>query len=426
MAGKTKPKQGRLETFLNSYPNPGTRNACSVAIHSFIDSVYGRQRKGYRVNDDEKKIYAQLVDRYFTEKRDYQEDLMAYALSLQSNAPLTARKSFSRICEFLAANDIELRNQDKKRIRYKLPKGGPRTVEKEMDIETIRSILQHLDTKGRALVLVLASSGMRISEALSVTLNDIDWKEKPVTIQLHGSQTKNGENRITFMSAEAAHAVQEWLKVRDGYLKAALNKNNGFVKNGLAKPRVADDRRLFPFTDQTATQIWDNAVKKAGFFSKDSETNRKQLHFHMFRKFFISQLSLVISKEVPEVLAGHSGYLTDAYRRYTKAQLREEYLKAEHVVTIQTPKEIHEIESEFKAKMADHSEMLEAIVKKNLRLEDENNEIKGQMMAFKKEIEEMKMREKRRDDLIGFIDQYPNLLQVLKKVISLNPDATSC
>ena len=48
------------------------------------------------------------------------------------------------------------------------------------------------------------------------------------------------------------------------------------------------------------------------------------------------------------MLAGHAGYLTGAYRRYTKKQLAEEYLKGQHLLTIQTPKELQEIESEFK------------------------------------------------------------------------------
>jgi integrase len=371
MAGTEKSNLGKLEAFLECYNNTATRNGYSVTIYAFMDSVYGNQRKGSRVKAEEKDTYSRLVDQYLSETRDYREDLMKFAMTLQSKAPLTTQKMFIRIVEFLSVNDIEVKKQDLKRIRSKLPKGGARTIERDMDTDTIRSILQHLDVKGKALVLVLASSGMRISEALSVTLEDIDWKHKPVSIQIHGENTKTGENRIKFISTEAAQAVEEWLKVRDGYLKAARNKNNGFVKNGLAKPRNADDRRLFPFTDQTASQMWDNALKNAGFFSQDKTTNRKQLHFHMFRKFFLSQISLVISKEIPEVLAGHAGYLTDAYRRYTKKQLAEEYLKAEYVVTIQTPKEIHEIESEFKSKMETHSEILESLVKKNIRLDDE-------------------------------------------------------
>lgn len=34
---------------------------------------------------------------------------------------------------------------------------------------------------------------------------------------------------------------------------------------------------------------------------------------------------------------GHSGYLTDAYRRFTKAQIAEYYLKGEYLVSLSIP-----------------------------------------------------------------------------------------
>ena len=109
--------------------------------------------------------------------------------------------------------------------------------------------------------------------------------------------------------------------------------------------------------------------------------------YHQFRKFFISQLSLIVSKEIAEMLAGHSGYLTGAYRRYTKKQLAEEYLKGQHLLTIQTPKELQEIESEFKAKMQSHSEIIEDLVKEKIALKQQ---IVANHDEFKREIEELR------------------------------------
>jgi integrase len=88
---------------------------------------------------------------------------------------------FTFVKEFLSAHDVDLKSQDLKRIRFKLPKGNARTIEKELDTEAIRSILQHMDARGGALVLVLASSGMRVGEALQVDLNDIDLNAKPAS-----------------------------------------------------------------------------------------------------------------------------------------------------------------------------------------------------------------------------------------------------
>jgi len=367
----------KLADFLKNYSNQSTAIGYSSAVYSFIDFIYGKQRQNIRVTNDEKEKYEKLIQQYLKEKRNFAEDMAGFVVSLQSRPPLSARQTFTFVKEFFNHYDLELTAKELKFIRNKLPKGNTRTIEKDMDIETIRTILQHLDVKGKALVLVLASSGMRISEALTVTLDDIDFKTNPTLITIHGENTKNGDNRITFISSEATQAVNEWLKVRTEYIKSSTARNNGLVNSGRGNRKSGnDDGRLFPFSDQNANVMWDNALQKAGLHSRDKTTRRKQLHYHQLRKFFISQLSLLISKEIGEMLAGHEGYLTSAYRRYTRKQLAEEYLKAQHLVTIQTPKELQEIESEFKAKMQNHGEIIENLVSKNIELEKKYAELK--------------------------------------------------
>jgi integrase len=341
------------------------------AVYTFLDFIYEKQRKMAHVHAGEREKYEKLIEKYLKSKRNYSEDLGNFVVSLHDRPPLTGQKTFIRVKEFFNYYNRDVSSKELKFIRNKLPKGNARTIEKDMDIETIRTILQHLDVKGRALVLVLASSGMRINEALSVSLDDVDLEAVPACINVRGETTKTGDSRITFISAEAVQAVREWLKVRAAYLQSSANRNNGLIKNGRAKPKTDSDGRLFPFSDQNANVFWDAALVKANLLSRDKTTKRKQLHYHQFRKFFISQLSLIVSKEIAEMLAGHNGYLTGAYRRYTRKQLAEEYLQGQHLLTIQTPKELQEMESEFKAKLQGHSEMLEHIVRENMQLKEQ-------------------------------------------------------
>jgi len=378
---------GKIAGFLKNYTNESTASGYTSSIYSFLDFIFGKQRKGRNATEEEQEKYESLVEKYLSGKRDFPEDLTNFAVSLQSRAPLSARQTFNCVRGFFSYYGFDLNAKDLKFVRRRLPKGNVRTIEKDLDVDTIRTILQHVDTKGRALILVLASSGMRINEALNLPLEDIDFAAKPVTLTIRGENTKTGENRISFISAEASQAVKEWLKVRSDYIKAAANRNNGLVQTGRGNPKLSeDDGRLFPFTDNNANTMWDNALIKAGLLSRDKSTGRKQLHYHQFRKFFISQMALIVSKEVPETLAGHSGYLTDAYRRYTKKQLAEEYLKAQHLLTIQAPKELQEMESEFKSKLQGHTELLEHLVRENMQLKDR---VEKQDVAFNDAMEEM-------------------------------------
>jgi len=352
----------RLTEFLENYNNQSTRQGYKSGILAFIKFIYG-------INDIDRDRLEDLVDQYLTEQRDNKTEVLKFAVSLQTRPPLSARQVFNQVKEFLSMNDVVISPKDIKRARYKLPKGGVATQEKDMDLETIRSLLAHTDVKGKAIILTLASSGMRIGELLAVTVKDVDLDTKPAKISIRGKNTKTGFQRITFISVEAAQAIKEWLKVRAKYLDSSLEK--GMHLNGRTKSKPSDDNRLFPTSDNIVNKMFEQAVKSAGLFERDETTNRTTLHIHQLRKFFLSQLSLKAPKEIAETLAGHQGYLTGSYRRYTEAQLAEKYLEAEYLVTIQVPTEIKEIQNEFREKMQNQTEIVERLVAKNMRLEDE-------------------------------------------------------
>lgn len=165
------------------------------------------------------------------------------------------------------------------------------------------------------------------------------------------------------------------------------------------------------------TQWWNDALAAAGELSKDDVTGRNQLRIHGFRKFFLSQMSLVISKETPEFLAGHSAYLSGSYRRYDDETVAAEYLKAMHMVSITGSKQVKELENELKEKMQEQATKTEKHADTLVMVINENMNMKNQIQAMRDEIELLKEKEQRRTDLLEYIDQYPDFLQILKKVV---------
>jgi len=262
--------------------------------------------------------------------------------------PKTARTYFIAVKEYIEHHGIEFTTRELKNIKSKLPKGSrARTVEMDMDSAIIRKLMEHMNVNGKALILTLASSGMRIGEALQIDLDDINLEDNPPTIIIRGENTKSGDNRITFINKEAKQTLEEWLKVRDKYLKSSLNKNKGLVNKGIGNLKDENDSRLFPFSYDNVKEIWDNVLKKTGYDKVDKSTGRKQLRIHQLRKFFRSQLALGCPVDIVENLMGHEGYLTDAYRRYTNKQMGEYYLKYEHLLYISMPEDILKLKSEF-------------------------------------------------------------------------------
>jgi len=372
-----------LSEFLDLYPVINTKRGYKGGMMAFLDYVYGPQRKARQATIEEWKQYESLADQYVSENRDYINDLMLFNASNNEIPPLTAKMRYNAVKEFYAFIGFELSPREQKRVRAKLPKGSSRTIERDLDHDTLHAIIQHMDIKSKAMSLTLASSGMRIGELVQLNITDFNFNENPATVTIRGEYTKTGESRFTFISKEAVDSLQEWLKVREKYMTAAANRNRAFVRRERAKERLKNDKRMFPFSQKNAGEIWTNALKNSGYLSYDPGTGRSQIHIHMLRKFFRSQLALACPVDIVEALMGHSGYLTNAYRRFTKKQMGEYYQKAEHLVTIQIPKELKEIESEFKARMQNHSEIIENIVRENIVLKQEISKIREEQEKTK-------------------------------------------
>lgn len=339
----------KIKDFLERYPKRSTRDVYRAGIYDFLDSVYGRVRKGQRATEEERAEYERLADQYFNEQRDRFEDMVRFAAYMQDKPPLGARAKIGGARELLIHYDVEFTAKQLKRLSMKLPKGKTaRTAEKDLDKEVLKRILMHLDVKGRACVLTLASSGIRIGVLMRIRLSDVDLSTTPAEMVIRGEHTKTGDQRTVFISSEAKEALEGWLKVRDNFLSSAENKNRGLVAKANARPKPRNDDRLFPYSERNLREAWDNALKKAELWNKDGTTGRNQVRIHAFRRFFRSQLALSCPYDIVEALVGHEGYLTEAYRRYPKKQMAEYYLKAEHHVTVQGAGDLLEVREQLK------------------------------------------------------------------------------
>jgi integrase len=410
----------KIEEFLELYPKANTKSVYRAGVFDFLDCVNGEKvRSGLRATAEEKETYENIAEGYFTEGRDYMADLLKFAASMTGKAPTGSRAKFTGAKEFMYHYGVEFTQRELRQLQTKLPRGKTsRTAEKDHDKETIKRIMAHMGIAGKTTVLILASSGMRIGEALLVDIADVDLNITPAQITIRGETTKNGETRTCFISAEAKESVIEWLKVRDSYLKSSLNRNNGLVEKASAKRKNGADTRLLPFSDSNMREIWQNALTKAGLWTKDSSTQRSQYRIHGLRKFFRSQLALSCPVDIVEALMGHEGYLTGAYRRYTTKQMSEYYLKGESYITITGSGDIQKIKDQlqdtrasvegYKSIITTQSEQTGDLLEKFGRMESEITRLKAREEA--REPYDDKMTE-----LMKRLLSNPQLKELIKK-----------
>lgn len=356
-----------LFDFLALYPKESTRKAYNRGLRRFLEYIHSVpvEKRGKRGAVDYDSLSLQYLQE---EDRDLVADLRGFVTALADYAPKTAQLYWAATLMWLAENGRELSAREQRRLASRLPKGGAQTLDAPIDHQFLRQILPHMNILGRGLVLVMASSGVRLGGALSITLDDIDLDASPARLYIRGSGAKGGAPRMTFITGEAAETVREWLKVRDQYLQSSQRRNAGLIRAGMSRAKAAEDNRLFPVSQNTCWDLWTRALSAAGLDERDPVTGRLTRTYHGLRKFYLSQSKLVIPTEIPEALAGHRGYLSGAYRRYTEEQLADYYRQAEPQLSVMAPAEVREIQSEFRSRMQAHSEILENLVSENIAL----------------------------------------------------------
>ena len=395
-SGSTIKRESTLSTF---FDNIGNRSTSTIS--GYKTAIWQFMRFIYSLPDSDKERVAERVDQYFAEQRNYHADFKLFIQQkLANKPPLSAKQVFNQIKRFLELCDVVFTPKELALLKNQVPTGGVETQEHDLDTDTIRSILQHTDIKGKAIILCLASGGMRIGELLEVRCSDVDLDAIPASVQIRAKnkrqtldkdgneqiktrKNKTGNARTTYISSEAVAAVREWLKIRSAYLQAVQKKANHL--NNVTASKDLNDVRLFPMSDNTVTQLFIDAIISVfGKNEVDPNTRRSVRRIHQMRKFFSSQMSIATSESIADFFMGHKTALSEHYRRYTQKQMSEYYLKGEHMLYIEAPLELREMGSSIKKQM---EEMKDETIK--------NSSLMISLLAMKEQTnEELKQQQK--------------------------------
>lgn len=259
-------------------------------------------------------------------------------LSKQGSSPHTIKDYLTVIKRFLRVYDIEIINE---RLREKidLHRAHVITQDRVPTQEKMKAILYSTDIRGKAIITMLASSGMRIGELVSLRIKDVDFSVRPTTIRLRAEITKDRQARICFISDEATNFLK-------GYLNERINNPEAYIFQGRHQGINPEGKRYArgewenkPMTYWNADIIFTIAVKKAGIHEKD-EHGRDIIHLHCLRKYFFTQMIPTVGREITEALMGHKQFYDSAYRRFAEDQMREHYLKGMKAVTILAPQQV--------------------------------------------------------------------------------------
>ena len=291
----------------------------------------------------------------------YEHDITQYRnhLTTEGYSPKSIHNYVSSVKMILEHHRIDLDKAFWKKLKKR---GIEKVAEPICDFkipnrEDLKKILTHANTKPRAMFLLQSSSGMRIGEVCSLTMNDIDMSFEYPHITLR--KTKNRAKGRTRCSPEAKEAIQEFLKIRP---------NN-------------NDNRMFQCKTKVARVMWNRMLKNSGLAKKDNSGKypRHLMGTHSLRKYFRNEFSKY-DNGVAQYLMNQRTGLDRKYRLWTDEYLDQEYSKGvEHLFVFQsnvTDEKLEGINEELDQLRKDNEEMKAQILDLRLEKLEKKNRIK--------------------------------------------------
>ncbi len=204
-----------ISQFLSQYQAKTTKAQYKGYLRSFFFAIYP-ELKNVSKNDQDRKL-DELSLQYVSSPRDYRTDLLRFRDINNEDAPKTAMVRFAAITRYLQDNDITF---SRNFTRLLIGKADEAITEEHVPTsEEISKILEHMPLGARTLTLVLSSSGMRLGEALAVSLDNLELDRTPARFNLQYQTTKTKRKRFVFISSEAKRLLEEWLEYRLDYLR---------------------------------------------------------------------------------------------------------------------------------------------------------------------------------------------------------------
>ena len=296
-----------------------------------------------------------LAEKYLREDRNHREDIISFRNFLGDKSPKTRYARLIAVRVFLDDNGISFPKRFFKNINGKRTEAI--TWEKVPTNEELKRIVEYLPMQGKALALLLSSSGMRIGESVQIKESDIKFNRDPVRIKIRAEYTKMGKRRIAFISPEAKEAVEEWLKYRDKYIKIADSKSTRYAR--------VKSNSLFPFRAENFNTMWKIALGKANLLEIDEKTHRMTMRPHNLRKYFRLRVGRY-GRDEAECLMGHQAGLNRIYANFDDAEerLEEVYKKSIGDLSIyQREVQVVQLDEEMKNKIRELEDQMDALIK---------------------------------------------------------------
>jgi len=308
-------------------------------------SIYFRKYQEFMRNDD---LFCQNNLRLIEQK------IIEFILQMRNDGKGYAaiHNYVASVLAFYKINDIYL---NVAKINKFIPLQKKVRKDRAYNHEEISKLLEISDERMRVVILLMASSGIRVGALPLLTLRNLEGEKLTV-------YENDREEYFTFITRECQKAIDTYLQVRYR-CGEKLNKNSFLIREQFDIKDPFQIGRPRPLTITMVKSKLVDLHKRIGMTKEVAIT-------HGFRKFFTTQLiNSKVNPEIREMLLGHKIGLASAYYRPTLEEMTLEYDKAIDNLTINEENRLKnkveklEVEKTQFEKMAADIEMIKQKIK---------------------------------------------------------------
>ena len=235
----------------------------------------------------------------------------------------------SAIRSYLAYYDIDVIPSKFKR-KVKMPRFY-REDEEPIDVADIRKILLSCNNRRlKTLILVLASGGMRVAEALATRYMDLDFSVSPTKLHMRKEYSKTKRARDVYISDEATVYLKQWFdwKYNNPIKERELKKEDLVFTVHTSEPRKSGMKGMYIKVWQEFQRLLTIAKmdERKGEDNNSANANtlikRRKITIHSLRRFVKTVISEQAGQDYSEFFLGHS---KSPYWTMKEAKRREIY-----------------------------------------------------------------------------------------------------
>jgi len=356
------------------------------------------------------KKYSQHIEDIISNIKNGKQDpyslLTDYAkyLSQRKLSPFTLKQRVVTVKNFLEYHDIDISPR-----RFKLKVKLPRTIRKNKEALSKDDIVEILtaasDIRIKTYVLLLAATGMRAGEALSVRIKDLNLDSSPARLFVRGQYTKTRTDRTIFLTDEAAHQLKSWLDYKYRTRRVCYKDSQDRGRRTISEyrsPTKNDTDLVFAVYQDTERPnylwLYHDLVKSFQMTldrngkgtREDGNERRRQITLHSFRRYVKTTISDLGYADYSEYFIGHS---VSTYWRKKDSEKAELFRKIEPYLTFLNVHQLERQGADIQTKVEELEELNQSLRQRDKVKDDAIAQLSDQLVSLSARLQEIERRQ---------------------------------